>query len=479
MKKDQNQFHPRTLQFKTDTSLPKLPPGSVYPQMSSAGPSGQVFGPGQGISVPGGFPNGVYGAPGNTFPPVQMPSSAPSFGQAFGPGQANPPMPVGGPSPASGASGNAFASKHPAVIKSPPANASYKASGKRSSRRKKRNGLLIGVMASIVAVLSVMAFSLWNMVANTTPDVTLYKVNAGNVSQYVGGGGIIFPRQQLDVSYPVAERVVAVLVKAGDQVTPNQPLIQLDPAQLNAQITQAANDLAAAQAYLNTVTANGNALLIAQAQQAYDFAKNKYNALVAEASSPLLHHGALISPMKGVVTSVNINSGEVFAANTSLLTVMDESTVVVHVKIPLANLGQVHRGQPAIVTPSALPNLNVNGTVSAIVPQADPQTDTFEVWVEVANPDDMLLPGMSAFVRIQSGVHALIVPRLAVLNSDRDATVFVVRDQHAHLQRVHLTGRSVNSIFIDAGLSVGDMIVLVGLDRLQDGLEVHVTRIEG
>ena len=138
----------------------------------------------------------------------------------------------------------------------------------------------------------------------------------------------------------------------------------------------------------------------------------------------------------------------------------------------------MHLGQPATVTPSALPNLDFHGTVSSIVPKADPQTDTFEVWVQVVNPDGTLLPGMSAFVRIQIGSKTLVLPRLAVLNPDREANVFVVRNDHAYLQHVHIVGRSVDTIFVDAGVSAGDKVVLVGLDKLQNGQRVHVTHTE-
>jgi RND family efflux transporter MFP subunit len=176
---------------------------------------------------------------------------------------------------------------------------------------------------------------------------------------------------------------------------------------------------------------------------------------------------------------VNVNAGNVFTANAPLLTITDESKVIVHVKVPLSNLGQVHPGLAAIVTPSALPNLNFSGTVSTIIPQADPQTDTFEVWVKVVNSNNVLLAGMSAFVRIQYQGKALVVPRLAVLNPDNDSVVFIVRHQHAYLHHVHIVGRSINSIYIDAGVSPDDMVVLVGQDRLRDGQEVHVTHIEG
>ncbi len=342
-------------------------------------------------------------------------------------------------------------------------------------RRRRITATLVG---SILLVLVAMSYVTWNLVQGAVPGVTLYQVGAQNASQDIGGGGIVYPRQQLDISYPVAERIVGVLVKPGDQISRNQPLVQLDPAQLNVQIRQAADDMAAAQAYLDTVSSSRNAVTIAQAQQAFVLAKNKYNALVAEASSPLLHNGNLISPLSGVVTTVNVNPGEVFAADTPLLTIMDESIVIVHVKVPLANLGQVHLNQTALVTPSALPNQQFHGTVTAIIPQADPQTDTFEVWIAVVNADMSLLPGMSAYVRIQSSLKAMAVPRLAILNSSGSSLAFVVRGSQAYARQVHIAGRSSDTILVDAGLSEGDRIVLVGLDQLRDGETVHVTSVE-
>jgi RND family efflux transporter MFP subunit len=338
--------------------------------------------------------------------------------------------------------------------------------------------VIVGSILGLIVLLGGVAFGVWWFRIRPATGVTLYQVGFQNTSQSIGGGGIIYPRQQLDISYPVAERVVSVLVNAGDQVSPNQPLIQLDPSQLNVQIQQAANAVAAAQDYLNAVSTSGTAVNIAQAQQQYDLAKNKYNALVAQAATPLLNNGKLISPMHGVVTAVNVNPGEVFAADTPLLTLMDESIVIVHANIPLADLGQVHVGQSAIVTPSALPGLSFQGAIRAIISRANPQTDTFEVWVDITNTNRMLLPGMSAFVRIQYSARALVVPRLAVLDLDSEPVVFVVQNQHAYLRHVQVVGRSVNTVLIGQGLSNGDKVVLVGLNGLQDGQQVRVTRIE-
>jgi RND family efflux transporter MFP subunit len=351
--------------------------------------------------------------------------------------------------------------------------------GSPTGQRREKRFVLIGSIIGLLALLIAGApFAIWKYV-DFTPNVTLYQVSAPhNVDLSIGGGGIVYPQQQLDISYPVAERVVATRVKVGDHVSPDQPLIQLDPAQLNAALQQASDDMAAALVYLNSVSANGTALNIAQAQQNYDVIRSKYNELLAQTTSPFLHHGNLVSPMKGVVTALNVTAGQIFPASTPLLTIMDESNVIVHTKIPLANLGQVQLGQTALVTPSALANVNLAGTVTNIVPQADPQTDTFEVWVSIPNDKNILLPGMSAFTRIQTTATAITVPRLAVLYPNGDAAVYVVRNQVAHLQKIQVSGRSVDSIYVTSGLSVGDNIVLVGIDDVQDGQRVHIMNIQ-
>ena len=65
-----------------------------------------------------------------------------------------------------------------------------------------------------------------------------------------------------------------------------------------------------------------------------------------------------------------------------------------------------------------------------------------------------------------------------MLNTDRDSSVFVVRNEHAYLQRVHIIGRSISSLYIDAGLSSHDDVVLVGSYQLHDGEQVHAVRVE-
>jgi RND family efflux transporter MFP subunit len=333
-------------------------------------------------------------------------------------------------------------------------------------------GLCVAVLLIIGSVYT------WLRIKSLPPTVTDYQVSAQNIAQQIGGGGIVYPLQEEDISYPITERAISVLVAPGDHVTANQPLIQLDITQLNAEIDQAYSDVLSTADYLKSVKASGTAYNVAQAQQSYDLARNKYASLKAEASSSTLHNGTVISPINGVVTSLLIAPGEIFAANRTLIVIMDESTVIVRAQVPLIYLGQLHVGQPATVIPSSLPGVTIPGKISAIIPRADPQTDTFEIWVAIPNPNQMLLPGMSAFVHMQQAGKVLAVPRLAVLNPDREGIVFVERDGHVYIQKVQVVARTVKTIYIGSGISAGDRVILVGLDSLQNGEKVRVSAVE-
>jgi hypothetical protein len=58
-------------------------------------------------------------------------------------------------------------------------------------------------------------------------------------------------------------------------------------------------------------------------------------------------------------------------------------------------------------------------------------------------------------------------------------SVYVVRDSRAHMQQVQVVGRSVDTIFVNGGLAAGDQLVLAGVQNVQDGQLVHITRVEG
>ena len=348
-----------------------------------------------------------------------------------------------------------------------------------TEEKKNKPLIIISTITLLVILLGGVGFYYWQK-THKANDVTLYQVNSQNASQNVGGSGIAFPNQQLNPSYPLVERILQVYVIAGTHVNKGQPLLQIDASQSNAQLTESLNEANNALSFLYSVenSPNPNPVNIAAARQSYNVAEGKYQLLKTQLSTFTTDNGNLIAPVSGIVTTVAATPGTFFPGGTSLLTILDESKIIVHAELPLAYLNQVSIGQSATVTPSALPNLQLTGKVTTIIPQANAQTDTFEIWVSVSNPNGIFLPGMTAFVGIQKPVHGYVVPRLAVLNPDRESVVFVIHNDMAYLQHVQIAGRSFNAYYIDSGLSAGDKIVLTGLDQIENGQPIHISKVE-
>jgi RND family efflux transporter MFP subunit len=341
-----------------------------------------------------------------------------------------------------------------------------------SKQRKSKSPRAIIILA-IIGVLVGLAGGIY--VLKSPPRVVAYKTHMQNVNLSIGGSGIVHAGQELHVSFPLAEQVTNVYVKPGDQVIADQPLVQLDLSRLNAQVAQAAADVTAAQNYLYSSIGTPQA---GAAQLAYDEAVSRYNALQAEVASPTLHNGTLVAPFNGSVVAVTVQSGDLAKANANLVTLQSDATVVAYVQIPLANLTQVFANQDALVTPSAVPNLTLHGTVTSIIAQSSAATDTFEVWVTIDNTAKQLLPGMSVFARLQEPLRTLTVPRLAVVNADQGAIVFVIKHGHVSLRHVQTGGYVGDSVVIEAGLSDGDVVALTGVDTLQDGQPIDVSKVQ-
>jgi multidrug resistance efflux pump len=85
-----------------------------------------------------------------------------------------------------------------------------------------------------------------------------------------------------------------------------------------------------------------------------------------------------------VVADRPVYEGEMAAAGTPLLTVMDLSKVVARVNIPQNQIAGIKSGQTAEVSPADGGDM-VEGKVTVVSPATDPASTTAQVWVECNN----------------------------------------------------------------------------------------------
>ena len=117
----------------------------------------------------------------------------------------------------------------------------------------------------------------------------------------------------------------------------------------------------------------------------------------------------------------------------------------------------------------------LRGLVDFADPQVDPETGTFSVRAEMANPDRILLPGQFTKVRLLLDVreHATVVPTKSVVIEKGGAYIFVIRpDSVAERRMIELGPEIDNRVIVERGVVPGEKIVVEGFHKLTHGDKV-------
>ena len=142
--------------------------------------------------------------------------------------------------------------------------------------------------------------------------------------------------------------------------------------------------------------------------------------------------------------------------------ISDRSEMVVLAKVYEEDLGQVLLGQEAHVRVLSYPQKVFSGKVTLIEPNLDPSSRTVKVWIELANPEDLLKPNMFATARLvlSSNESALAIPNDAILEASGEKFVFV--RQGDTFDRVDITIGASDDEYSEVtdGLVPGDDVVV-------------------
>ncbi|MNF65069.1 Cation efflux system protein CusB precursor [compost metagenome] len=223
---------------------------------------------------------------------------------------------------------------------------------------------------------------------------------------------------------------------------------------------------AAAQTEFLALKRNGDADLLAAARQRLRLT-GMPAALIAqvERSGKVQPNLTLTSPISGVLQELNVRSGMTVAAGETLARVNGLSSIWLAVAVPEAEAGSITVGQTVDVQLPAFPGIKVNGKVSTILPETNPDSRTLRVRVELANPDGRLRPGLTAQVSLNrsTGQSVLWVPSEAVIRTGRRALVMLAEDAGRYRPvEVQLGQESDGKTAIVGGLDEGQKVVTSG-----------------
>lgn len=288
-----------------------------------------------------------------------------------------------------------------------------------SSAHPVRNTLLI-LLALLGLGLASYAAYRWYSPPSDMDRYRVAKIGRGKIIKAVSANGTLNPVVLVNVGTQVSGTIMKLRADFNDRVRKGQVLAELDPALINAQLEQSQANLANARAALKLAEANERrtrALFekdyvaradLDQASQALAAARAQVAAGIGQMKRDRTNLGytVITSPVSGVVVSRNVDVGQTVAASfqtpTLFIIAQDLQRMQIDTTVAEADVGGIRVGQAVTFTVDAFPERTFQGVVRQIRLNSQVQQNvvTYNVVIDVNNPEEILLPGMTAFVNI-------------------------------------------------------------------------------
>src|SRR5215213_4891901 len=226
----------------------------------------------------------------------------------------------------------------------------------------------------------------------------------------------------------------------------NQAVAQLRMAQVSAQSSAVSGQASAAaqveQAQAAAQQSQGQ-VVSAQAQVQNAAAQVEQARAALQLSEINLQHTTITSPIDGVVVSRDVNVGQTVAASLSaptLFTIANDLTQMqVIANIDQADIGLVEQAKSVAFTVDAFPGQEFKGTIQQmrLNPQNVQNVVTYNVVIDVSNPEQKLKPGMTAnlTVTIDERNDVLKVPNSALRFAPQTTDAAQARSGNSNGQR--------------------------------------------
>ncbi len=341
--------------------------------------------------------------------------------------------------------------------------------------------IIIIVVVAVLAGGGVAAYLLLRTNQNEVAYKT-EKITRGDIQETVFASGTINPISTVSVGTQVSGRIGKIYVDFNSPVKQGQMIAQIDPSIFQAQVQQASANLFLARANLQKANASlidskrtfdrytelASKNLIAKsdrdsAETNYFLAKAQVSAAAAEVtqaqaaldySQTNLKYTDIVSPVDGVVISRNVDVGQTVAASfqtpTLFLIAQDLTKMQIDTNVNEADIGKIKVDQEVEFTVDAYPEIIFKGKVAQVrnAPITVSNVVTYDVVIQVSNPELKLKPGMTAnatiisafknnILRVPNAALRFVPPKQTVVKLQKGFGVWII--QNAEPVRVPIT----------------------------------------
>ena len=298
---------------------------------------------------------------------------------------------------------------------------------------------------------------------------------------------------QVTVKAKVAAEVRAVMAREGESVKVGQIVVKLDTSEYEARVAQARGNLNNARAQMEIATkARDNNLALVEkgfiSKNAFDNSASQYAAAKASVDSAQgaldivlksLNDTVSRAPISGLVSVRHVQPGEKVAMDSRLLEIVNLQQLELEAAVPSSEISKVAIAQKVELRIEGLAQ-RFDGKVVRINPSTQAGSRSVPVYVQVANPQNLLRVGMFADGRLllSSKAGAVTMPQSAVRKVNDGSFVFAIVNNKIERLPVTLGSTGLvgddHHIEITSGLEFGAQVIRADMGNLTPGTPVRV-----
>jgi len=304
-------------------------------------------------------------------------------------------------------------------------------------------------------------------------NVVTAEVTLGELGLEIEAIGNAVANESAEITSKSVNTVTAIHFEEGQFVRKGTVLVELDSAQVRADLAAAEAALAESRSQYNRSKELVATNVISASQMDQLEAALKTNEAKVAAAKARLEDTIIRAPFSGRIGFRRISVGGLVNPGTVICTIDDTSVMKLDFTVPQSYMFGIAPGTPITAQIAGVPNRTFQGRITTLDSRVDPVTRSIVVRAELPNPDGVLKPGMFMTAKINAGVaQALLVPEGAIVPEQGRTFVFVVKDGVAFRREVTLGRRRVGQVQIATGVTAGERVIVEGTQKVRDGIAV-------
>lgn len=290
--------------------------------------------------------------------------------------------------------------------------------------------------------------------------------------------GSLAPFKEAKVLSTLGGTIQQLRFNLGDHVAEGQVLAVMDTRLLQLDLQKAQTNAARLHRDLETY------LELLQGQAATQEKVNEIRQNYFDAANQVsqvkkqIADAAIKAPTSGTIADKPLEQGVFANAGAEIATIVNLSKAKVQLNLTEMEVYQAKQGQQVKITTDVYPGQVFNGTITFISPQAD-ETHNYRIEILADNKESSLLRSgtfVYADFSRKTTQNILFIPRGALTESIKDASVYVVENNVVH-QRPIKTGMEMNNMIqVISGLKKGEVVVTSGQINLKEGTAISVSK---